>query len=39
MNPLYNDWLFVFIRDWLPTMTFVIFVIAIIYINYTKELE
>jgi len=39
MYNIYDDWLFLFLRDWLPTMTFVLFIIAIIYIYTTKELE
>ena len=39
MHNVYNDWLFLFLKDWLPTITFVLFVAAILYINYTKELE
>ena len=36
---IYDDWLFLFLRDWLPTIAFVLFVGAIIYINYTGELD
>ena len=39
MNPLYSDWLFLFVRDWLPTITFVLFVLAIVFIKYTGELD
>jgi len=39
MNPLYNDWLFVFIRDWLPTMTFIVFVLAIVIIKISGEFD
>ncbi len=39
MNPLYDDWLFVFIRDWLPTMTFIVFVLAIVAIKISGEFD
>lgn len=39
MHNIYDDWLFLFLKDWLPTITFVMFVVAIIYIKYTGELD
>ena len=39
MHNIYDDWLFLFLRDWLPTITFIMFVVAIIYIKYTGELD
>jgi len=39
MNPLYNDWLFLFIRDWWPIITGLMMIIAMIYIKYTGELD
>ena len=39
MNPLYEDWLFLFIRDWWPTITGLMFILAMIYIKYTGELD
>ena len=36
---IYDDWIFLFLRDWLPTIAFVLFVVAILYINYTGELD
>ena len=39
MHNVYNDWLFLFLKDWLHKIAFVLFVAAIIYINYTGELD
>ena len=39
MHNVYIDWLFLFLKDCLPTIAFVLFVVAIIYINYTGELD
>jgi len=39
MNPLYSDWLFLFFRDWLPTIAFALFVIAIIFIKLSGEFD
>ena len=39
MNPLYEDWLFLFIRDWWPTIKGLMMIIAIIYIKYTCEID
>ena len=39
MHNVYDDWLFLFLKDWLPTITFVLFIIAIVYIKYTGELD
>lgn len=39
MHNIYDDWLFLFLKDWLPTITFIMFVVAIIYIKYTGELD
>jgi len=39
MHNIYDDWVFLFLRDWLPTITFFLFIIAIVYIKYTGELD
>ena len=39
MHNIYDDWLFLFLRDWLPTIAFVLFVIAIIFIKLSGEVD
>ena len=39
MNYLHEDWLYMFIRDFMPMITGIIFIIGMIYIKYTKELD
>lgn len=39
MYNIYDDWLFLFLRDWLPTMTFIVFMIGLIVIKLSGEFD
>ena len=39
MHNIYDDWVFLFLRDWLPTMTFIAFVLAIVVIKISGEFD
>ena len=39
MYNIYDDWLFLFLRDWLPIMTLILFVLAVIVIKLSGEFD